>query len=92
MIFNKYSIERLRHQACIFGYMPCIFGYMRCIFGYMRVNTVRHCVAHCNFRGEQGARVLIFFESLQGHAQDSGRLKSPCKHHKHVDKMNPPTK
>ena len=32
MIFNKYSIEPLRHQACIFCYMAVQFGYMRMHF------------------------------------------------------------
>ena len=29
MTFNKYSIEPLHHQACIFCYMAVQFGYMR---------------------------------------------------------------
>ena len=32
MIFNKYSIEPIRHQACIFCYKAMQFGYIRMHF------------------------------------------------------------
>ena len=39
MIFNKYSIEPLRHQACIFCYRAMQFGYMQVHFWLYTIAT-----------------------------------------------------